>query len=84
MLMIASLFENLWVTIGIGVAGFLSAVALQGDNAKYVLSHPFIVMFKPAIAMTAKSDLAVMLIAIFETIVFFAIGVVIAENKKSE
>ncbi|MBP5597094.1 MAG: ABC transporter permease [Pseudobutyrivibrio sp.] len=84
MLMIASLFENLWVTIGIGVAGFLSAVALQSDHAIYILSHPFIVMFKPAVAMTAKSDLAVALIAIFETVVFFVIGIVIAENKKSD
>lgn len=84
MLMIASLFENLWVTIGIGVAGFLSAVALQADNAKYFLTHPFIVMFKPAVAMTAKSDLVVILTAIVETIVFFAIGIVISENKKTD
>ncbi len=84
MLMTSSVFESIWVTIGIGVAGFLSAVALQGSEAKSVLCHPFIVMFKPAIAMTAKSDLVVIAIAILENIVFFVIGIVIAEYKKSD
>ena len=34
--------------------------------------------------MTAKSDLVVIAIVILETLVFFVIGIVIAENKKSD
>ncbi len=82
MLMISSVFENLWVTIGIGVAGFLSAVALQSESLNFLMIHPFIVMFKPAVAMTAKMDVDVALLAVIETMVFFSIGIVISGNKK--
>lgn len=41
MLLISSRFENMWVPLGIGVAGFLSGMALANSEVALLLVHPF-------------------------------------------
>ncbi|MBP5299703.1 MAG: ABC transporter permease [Lachnospiraceae bacterium] len=85
MLFISSLSENIWVTIGIGVGGFLSGMALVNMNDSILMMlHPFIVMFKPAVAMSANINWTVMGVAIAETIVFFIVGIIGSSVKKAE
>ncbi|MCR4568502.1 MAG: ABC transporter permease [Pseudobutyrivibrio sp.] len=82
MLMIASIFENIWVVLGVGVAGFLSGLALATSKTGLLLIHPFIVMFKPATAMTSNVNVNTIVIALIETIVFLIMGLVISQNKR--
>ena len=42
MLLISSRFENMWVPLGIGVAGFLSGMALANSGLTLLLVHPFV------------------------------------------
>ncbi|NSX42517.1 lantibiotic ABC transporter permease, partial [Gardnerella vaginalis] len=53
MIFVSSRFENMWVTLGIGVAGFLSGMALASSDIVLFMASPFIVMLKPAVAMSA-------------------------------
>lgn len=71
MLFIASRFENMWVPLGIGVAGFLSGMALATSEIALFMVHPFVVMLKPAIAMSAQPDIAVVIVSMIETILFY-------------
>ena len=84
MLFMASRFENMWVTLGIGVAGFLSGMALGTSKISLFLADPFVVMLKPAVAMSAKPDIAVMVIAVIETFLFLAAGLWAATNTHYE
>jgi len=43
MLLISSRFENMWVPLGIGVAGFLSGMALANSGLALLLVHPFVI-----------------------------------------
>ena len=73
------------MTIGIGVGGFLSGMALVNMNDSILMMlHPFIVMFKPAVAMSANINWTVMGVAIAETIVFFIVGIIGSSVKKAE
>lgn len=84
MLFMASRFENMWVTLGIGVAGFLSGMALGTSKISLFLADPFVVMLKPAVAMSAKPDISVMVIAVIETFLFLAAGLWTAANTHYE
>lgn len=42
MVLISSRFENMWVPLGAGVAGFLSGMALAPSAAAGLMAHPFI------------------------------------------
>ena len=55
MQLIASRFENMWVPLGIGVAGFLSGMALANSDLALLLAHPFVIILKPAVAMSAAA-----------------------------
>ena len=74
MLFIASRFENMWVPLGIGVAGFLSGMALGRSKISLFLTDPFVVILKPAVSMSAEPDVSVMVIAIIETLLFLLAG----------
>ena len=74
MLLISSRFENMWIPLGIGVAGFLSGMALANSDLAILMFHPFVVMLKPAVAMSAQPDKSIALVALTETVLFFAIG----------
>ena len=74
MLFIASRFENMWVPLGIGVAGFLSGMALATSDVVWLCVHPFVVMLKPAVAMSAQPDIIVVFVSLVETILFLCAG----------
>ena len=85
MLFISSLSENIWVTIGIGVGGFLSGMALVNmSDSILMMIHPFIIMFRPAVAMSADINATVMCAAIIETFIFFIAGIFGSSKKKAE
>ncbi len=84
MMLISSRFENMWFPLGVGVAGFLSGMALTSSDAAALMVHPFIVMFKPAVAMSAQPDKAVVLFALTETLLFLGIGLWMAKNLRYE
>ena len=77
-------FENMWIPLGVGVAGFLSGMALASSDASFLLLHPFIVMLKPAVAMSARPDPLVTLFAILETCLFLGIGLWLAKTRHFE
>ena len=80
MLFIASRFENMWISLGIGVAGFLSGMALGVSNISLFLADPFVIMLKPAVSMSTRLDATVIAIAIVETLLFLAAGLWTAAN----
>ena len=84
MVLISSRFENMWVPLGVGVAGFLSGMALAPSAAAVLMVHPFIVMFKPAVAMSAQPDMLVVMFAQVETLLFLGLGLWMAKNLRYE
>lgn len=84
MLLVASRFENMWLPLGIGVGGFLSGMVLATVNTKWVMLHPFVIMFKPAVAMSAQPEMAVLLAAALETVVFLIAGLWLSKNLRYE
>lgn len=84
MVLISSRFENMWVPLGVGVAGFLSGMALASSAASVLMVHPFIVMFKPAVAMSAQPDMLVVLFALVETLLFLGLGLWMSKNLRYE
>ncbi len=84
MVLVSSRFENMWVPLGIGVAGFLSGMALANTSLNLLLLHPFIIMLKPAVAMSAKPDITVVLAAVAESLLFLGTGMWMAKNLRYE
>lgn len=84
MVLISSSTPNMWVPLGVGVAGFLSGMALANSSLNLLLLHPFVVMLKPAVAMSAQPDTTVVIGACIETLVFGGIGLWRAENLRYE
>lgn len=79
MVWVSSRFENMWIPLGTGTAGFLSGMALVNTEWKLLLAHPFVVMLKPAAAMSAEPDAAVTAAALIETILFSGAGFCMAK-----
>ena len=84
MLLISSRFENMWVPLGVGVAGFLSGMALATSKSGLLLIHPFVVMLKPAVAMSAHPDSSVIIVSVVETIIFLIAGLWMAKHLRYE
>ncbi|MCC8064688.1 MAG: ABC transporter permease [Clostridiales bacterium] len=84
MVFVSSRFENMWVPLGIGVAGFLSGMALAALDGAGVLLHPFVVMLKPAVAMSAQPDMTVIVVSLAEIILFLCAGLWAAKTKRYE
>lgn len=84
MLFVSSRSENMWVPLGIGVVGFLSGMALAGADSVSLCVHPFVVMLKPAVAMSAQPDITVIIISLAETAVFLFAGLWVAGNLRYE
>lgn len=80
MLFIASRFENMWISLGIGVAGFLSGMALGVPKIGLFLADPFVIMLKPAVSMSTRPDVSVIAIAIVETLLFLTAGLWTSAN----
>ncbi len=84
MVLVSSRFENMWVPLGIGVAGFLSGMALANGDRDVLLLHPFVVMLKPAAAMSAQPDNKIMIISLAETFLFLGMGLWMAKHLRYE
>lgn len=84
MVLVSSRFENMWIPLGIGVAGFLSSMALANVNLDLLLIHPFVVMLKPAVAMSAKPDITVAAAAVIASLLFLGMGLWMAKNLRYE
>lgn len=84
MLLISSRFENMWVPLGVGVAGFLSGMALATSKLGLLMAHPFVVMLKPAVAMSAQPDSAVLIVSMVETIILLITGLLMAKRLRYE
>lgn len=84
MVLISSRFENMWVPLGVGVAGFLSGMALANSSIDLLMIHPFVIMLKPAVAMSAQPDITVIIAAFIETLVFLGAGLWTAKNLRYE
>lgn len=84
MVLISSRFENMWVPLGVGVAGFLSGMALANSSIDLLMIHPFVIMLKPAVAMSAQPDITVIIAAVIETLVFLGAGLWTAKNLRYE
>ena len=84
MVLISSRFENMWVPLGVGVAGFLSGMALANSSINLLMIHPFVIMLKPAVAMNAQPDTAVIIAACIETLAFLGAGLWMAKNLRYE
>lgn len=84
MLLISSRFENMWVPLGVGVAGFLSGMALANSDMDLMMVHPFVVMLKPVVAMSAQPDGAVMIVSLIEAFLFLTVGLWMAKNLRFE
>ena len=74
----------IWVPLGIGVAGFLSGMALANSGLTLLLVHPFVIILKPAVAMSAQPDSTVALVALVETLLFLAVGLWLAKYRRYE
>lgn len=84
MVLVSSRFENMWIPLGIGVAGFLSGMALANTDMNLLLVHPFVVMLKPAVAMSAQPDSGIIKISLTETFLFSGIGLWMAQYLRYE
>ena len=80
MILVSSRAINMWMTLGIGVAGFLSGMALVNLGSGLLLVHPFVIMLKPAVAMSAQPDIMVAIAAAIETLLFLGAGLWMAKN----
>ena len=84
MVFVSSRFENMWITLGIGVAGFLSGMALAASNNILLCVHPFVIMLKPAVAMSAQPDIIVVIFSLVETAIFLFSGLWAAKYLRYE
>lgn len=84
MLAVSSRFEALWMPLGAGVAGFLSGIALANTRLAFLLAHPFILMFRPAVTLRAQPEGDVAAAALLETLVFLAAGLWMAKHLRYE
>ena len=84
MIFISSRFENMWVPLGIGVAGFLSGMALAASDHILLCIHPFVIMLKPAVAMSAQPDMIVVIFSLVETAIFLFFGLWAAKYLRYE
>lgn len=84
MLLVSSRCENIWYTLGIGVAGFFSGMAMSLSNIPVFLINPFVLMMKPAVASTVNIDMNILIVSIIETIIFFLIGWYFSKTKHYE
>lgn len=84
MLLVSSRFENMWIPLGVGVAGFLSGMALANTEVALPLLHPFVVMLKPAVAMSAVPDITILIVSLAETLFCLGLGLWMAKNLRYE
>ncbi|MGG5315468.1 ABC transporter permease [Enterococcus sp. AZ072] len=76
MLLIAAHFENIWLPLGVGVIGFLTGLIFATVKPAIFLLHPFVLLFRPAVAMTAEVDPKIVVLLFGEAAIFLAAGLI--------
>lgn len=84
MIFAASRSPNMWIPLGIGVAGFLSGMALAVSAPAWLCLHPFVLMLKPAVAMSAQPDRMGVILSLAETVLFLFAGSRTAKKLRYE
>lgn len=84
MIFVSSRSPNMWAPLGIGIAGFLSGMALAAPDSALLCIHPFVVMLKPAVAMSAQPDITVEAFSLAHTVIFLFAGLRAAKIKRYE
>lgn len=84
MMLIASRIENIWVTLGVGVAGFISGMAMTLGNNPLFLINPFTLIMQPAFSTTAALNGTVITVSIIEAVIFYIAGLLAAKHFKHE
>lgn len=84
MLLISSRSASMWVPLGLGAAGFLSAMALASSEVQALMLHPFVLILKPAVAMSAQPDGLAAALSLAETLLFLSAGVWISDHLRYE
>lgn len=84
MVFVSSRFPNMWVPLGIGVSGFLSGMALAASSNVLLCTHPFVIMLKPAVAMSAQPNIIVVIFSLAETAIFLFSGLWAAKYLRYE
>lgn len=84
MLLVASQFENIWITLGIGILGFLGGMSFSTMNFSFFRFFPFVIMLDPALHQEASIEPSLLWISIIETFVFLGIGLLLSRTRKYE
>ena len=66
------------------VLAFMLLVSSRCENISLFLVNPFVLMMKPAVASTASIDTGILILGVFETIIFFMIGWYLCKIKHYE
>lgn len=81
MLFISSINQRIWLVIGIGVLGFLSAMAMAMGQNPLFLANPFVLMLKPAIDSVLSPSSTYLVFAGVESLIFILGGFYVAEKS---
>ncbi len=84
MVLVSSRCADMWMSLGVGVGGFLSGMALADSGSGLLLIHPFLIMLRPAVAMSAQPDITVAVAAVIETLLFLGAGLWLAGKLRCE
>ena len=84
MMLVSSRLENIWVSLGIGVAGFISGICMSLGGIRLFLINPFVLIMQPAISFTAILNKTVIAVSVIETVLLIIIGLLIAKHSKYE
>lgn len=84
MVLLASRLENIWISLGIGVAGFISGLTMSTNQIALFLINPFVIIMQPALSSTAEFDGAVLAVSVVELILLFFAGLLTAKHFKHE
>lgn len=76
MIFIGLFCKNIWTILGIGVLGFLSAMAFGPSQVTFLIINPFILMMKPILDMSANIDLTIFLLSLIEILGFLLTGLI--------
>lgn len=74
----------MWITLGIGIAGFFSMMAMgYGINRLFYL-NPFYLIVQPTFHKSFTPDLYGIVFSIVETIIFITLGVLFSRRLHNE
>lgn len=84
MLLVSSKLKNMWITLGIGIAGFFSMMAMGGKVNKLFYLNPFYLIIQPTFHKTLTTDWASIALSIIETAAFIILGILISRHCHNE